>query len=91
MSFSQVADLLTTTPTAQKMDFIKDVSLSVFDHFENDVSRHISEHLILSKRLYVNPFQSSDAFHIETSHLYRNQSFVLQSKTNDWFLCETLH
>lgn len=66
MSFSQVADLLNTTPTAQKMDFIKDVSLSIFDHFENDVSRHISEHLILSKRLYVNPFQPSDAFHIET-------------------------
>ena len=70
MSFSQVADLLNTTPTAQKMDFIKDVSLSIFDHFENDVSRHISEHLILSKRLYVNPFQPSDAFHIETSHLF---------------------
>ena len=33
----------------------------------------------------VNPFQSSIAFHIETSHLF------CSAKINDWFLYETQH
>ena len=32
---------------------------------------------------YINPFQPSVVFHIETSHLF------LLCKTNDWFLYET--